>query len=144
MILLNAKQYLRQLRRLSDIVQSKLDQIEALRSLAQKITHVPKTVSVQESIPEDKMTEIISKIVDLQKELKTDIDNLLDLKLKITHQINNIDNDDYKLLLMLRYLNFKTWEEIAVEMGYTYQWIHVLHGRALKYFQEKIQVLDRN
>ena len=137
MILLNAKQYLRQLRRLNDIVQSKLDQIETLRSLAQKITYVPKTVSVQESISEDKMTELISKIVDLQKELETDINNLLDLKLKITHQINNIDNDDYKLLLMLRYLNFKTWEEIAVEMGYTYQWVHVLHSRALKYFQEE-------
>ena len=136
---MNAKQYLRQLRRLNDIVQSKLDQIEALRSLAQKITYVPKTVSVQESISEDKMTELISKIVDLQKELKTDIDNLLDLKLKITHQINSLNNDDYKLLLMLRYLNFETWEEIAVEMGYTYQWIHVLHGRALKYFQEKVQ-----
>lgn len=144
MILLNAKQYLRQLRRLNNIVQSKLDQVETLKSLAQKITYVPKNIKVQESIPEDKMTEIISKIVDLQKELETDINNLLDLKLKITHQINSLDNDDYKLLLMLRYLNFKTWEEIAVEMGYTYQWIHVLHGRALKYFErsmrdEKIQ-----
>lgn len=139
MILLNVKQYLRQLRRLNDIVQSKLDQIETLRSLAQKITYVPKTVSVQESIPEDKMTELISKIVDLQKELETDINNLLDLKLKITHQINNIDNDDYKLLLMLRYLNFKTWEEIAVEMGYTYQWVHVLHSRALKYFERSMR-----
>ena len=98
------------------------------------------------------MTELILKIVDLQKELETDINNLLDLKLKITYQINSIDNDDYKLLLMLRYLNFKTWEEIAVEMGYTYQWVHVLHGRALIYFQEKkfkkiilkVQPLDRN
>lgn len=136
---MNAKQYLRQLRRLNDIVQSKLDQIEALRSLAQKITHVPKNIKVQESIPEDKMTELISKIIDLQKELKIDIDNLLDLKLKIIHQINSLDNDDYKLLLMLRYLNFKTWEEIAVEMGYTYQWIHVLHGRALKYFERSMR-----
>ena len=139
MILLNAKQYLRQLRRLNNIVQSKLDQVETLRSLAQKITYVPKNVKVQESIPEDKMTEIISKIVDLQKELKTDVDNLLDLKLKITHQINSLDNDDYKLLLMLRYLNFKTWEEIAVEMGCSYQWVHVLHSRALKYFAQKVQ-----
>jgi DNA-directed RNA polymerase specialized sigma subunit len=146
-VLLNAKEYLRQLRRLNDIVQSKLDQIETLRSLAQKITYVPKIVSVQESIPEDKMTELISKIVDLQKELETDINNLLDLKLEIMHQINSIDNDDYKLLLMLRYLNFKTWEEIAVEMGCSYQWVHVLHSKALIYFQEKVQfseTLDRN
>jgi len=144
---LNAKQYLRQLRRLNDIVQSKLDQIETLRSLAQKITHVPKNIKVQESILEDKNSELIAKIVDLENDIKADIDYLLDLKLKITHQINSLDNDDYKLLLMLRYLNFKTWEEIAVEMNCSYQWVHVLHGRALIYFQEKVQfseTLDSN
>ena len=141
---MNAKQYLRQLRRLDHIVQSKLDQVESLRSLAQKITHVPKNIQVQESTPQDKMLEIIPKIVDLEKEINRDIDNLLDLKVKIKKQIDVIDNDDYKLLLMLRYVNFKTWEEIAVEMGYTYQWVHVLHSRALIYFEEKVQVLDCN
>jgi len=144
---LNTKQYLRQLRRLNDIVQSKLDQIETLRSLAQKITHVPKNIKVQESILEDKNSELIAKIVDLENDIKADIDYLLDLKFKITNEINSLDNDDYKLLLMLRYLNFKTWEEIAVEMNCSYQWVHVLHGRALIYFQEKVQfseTLDSN
>lgn len=141
---MNAKQYLRQLRRLDHIVQSKLDQVESLRSLAEKITHVPKTVSVQKSIPQDKMLELMPKIVDLEKEINRDIDDLLDLKIKIRREIDSIDNDDYKLLLMLRYVNFKTWEEIAVEMGYTYQWVHVLHSRALIYFEEKVQVLDCN
>ena len=139
---MNAKQYLRQLRRLDHIVQSKLDQVESLRSLAQKITHVPKNIQVQESTPQDKMLEIIPKIVDLEKEINRDIDNLLDLKVKIKKQIDVIDNDDYKLLLMLRYVNFKTWEEIAVEMGYTYQWVHVLHSRALIYFEEKVQGVE--
>ena len=139
---MNAKQYLRQLRRLDHIVQSKLDQVESLRSLAQKITHVPKNIQVQESTPQDKMLEIMPKIVDLENEINRDIDNLLDLKVKIKKQIDVIDNDDYKLLLMLRYVNFKTWEEIAVEMGYTYQWVHVLHSRALIYFEEKVQGVE--
>ena len=144
---MNAKQYLRQLRRLNNIVQSKLDDVEALRSLAQRITYVPKNIKVQESIPEDKFSELIAKIVDLQEKINDDVDKLLDLKLKITNEIDSLDNDEYKLLLMLRYLNFKTWEEIAVEMGCSYQWVHVLHGRALIYFQEKVQfseTLDSN
>ena len=144
---MKAKEYLRQLKYLNNIVQSKLDDLEALRSLAQRITYVPKNIKVQESIPEDKFSELIAKIVDLQEEINNDVDNLLDLKLKITDQINSLDNDDYKLLLMLRYLNFKTWEEIAVEMGCSYQWVNVLHRRALIYFQEKVQfseTLDSN
>lgn len=139
MVLLNAKQYLRQLRRLDNIVQSKLDQLESLKNLAERITQVPKDMAVQESRYDDKLSELIPKIIDLENEIRRNVEKLLDLKLKITHQINSLDNDEYKLLLMLRYLNFKTWEEIAVEMGYTYQWIHVLHGRALKYFAQKVQ-----
>jgi hypothetical protein len=141
---MNAKQYLRQLRWLDHVVQSKLDQVESLRSLAEKITHVPKNIQVQESTPQDKMLEIMPKIVDLENEINRDIDNLLYLKLKITKQIDSLDNDDYKLLLTLRYLNYKTWEQIAVEMGYTYQWVHVLHSRALIYFSEKVQGIDCN
>src|SRR5690606_13440262 len=131
MTVAEVKQYLRRLKQLNNIVQSKLDEIETLTSLAQRMTNVSKNVLVQKSTPQDKLSELISKIIDLKNELKKDVDNLLDLKLDIIQKINDIENNDYKLLLTLRYLNFKTWEEIAVEMGYTYQWVHVLHGRAL-------------
>lgn len=40
-----------------------------------------------------------------------------------------------KTLLRYRYLHGKKWEEIAVIMGYTYQWVCVLHGRALQAFR---------
>ena len=141
MTVAEVKQYLRGLKQLNNIVQSKLDEIETLTSLAQRMTSVSKNVLVQKSTPQDKLSELISKIVDLKNELKKDVDNLLDLKLDIIQKINDIENNDYKLLLTLRYLNFKTWEEIAVEMGYTYQWVHVLHGRALIHLSKK---LDRN
>ena len=135
------KQQLRQLKQLNNIVQSKLDEIETLNSLAQRMTNVSKNILIQKSTPQDKLSELIPKIVDLKNELKKDVDNLLNLKLDIIQKINNVENNDYKLLLTLRYLNFKTWEEIAVEMDYSYQWIHVLHGRALIYLSKRV---DRN
>ena len=141
MTVAEVKQYLRQVKRLDNIVQSKLDEVETLSSLAQKITHVPKNISVQESIPQDKLSELIPQIVDLKSKIKKDVNDLLNLKLDIIQKINNVENNDYKLLLTLRYLNFKTWEKIAVEMGYSYQWIHVLHGRALIYLSKRV---DRN
>lgn len=135
------KQQLRKIKQLDNIVQSKLDEIETLNSLAQRMTNVSKNILVQKSTPQDKLSELIPRIIDLKNELKNDVDNLLNLKLDIMEKINNIENNDYKLLLTLRYLNFKTWEEIAVEMGYTYQWVHVLHSRALIYLSKR---LDRN
>ena len=46
--------------------------------------------------------------------------------------INRLDNTIYRTLLIARYINCKTWEQIADEMGYDLRWIYRLHGKALK------------
>lgn len=133
---MNVKQYLRQIWRLDNIINAKLDQVTELRSLAEKITSQPRHDATQVVGGSDRISDIVSKIVDLETEINKSIDELIDLKQEIMALIDSMPNDDYKLLLTLRYLNYKTWEEIAVEMNYTYRWIHVLHGRALAEFEK--------
>lgn len=41
-----------------------------------------------------------------------------------------------RLLIRKRYMEGKRWEQIAVEMGYTYQHVLKLHGRALQNMQK--------
>jgi hypothetical protein len=67
------------------------------------------------------MEDIIVKIVDLENEINQDIDELVDLKREIVTIIKKIENPVYQTLLELRYLGFKSWEQIAVEMGYSLQ-----------------------
>lgn len=140
---MNAKQYLRQIRRLDNIINAKLEQVEMLRAMTTRMTTKLSSDKVQESNIPDKMPTLICKIVDLEKEITNDIDKLIDLKTEVMRKIDSIQNDDYRLLLTLRYLNFKTWEQIAVEMGFTFQWVHELHKRALIEF-EKVHALDCN
>mgnify|MGYP000876554104 CR=1 FL=1 len=140
---MTAKQYLRQVRRLDNIVNAKLEQVEMLRAMTTRMTTKLSTDKVQESNIPDKIPTLICKIVDLEKEITNNIDKLINLKTEVMRKIDSIQNDDYKLLLTLRYLNFKTWEQIAVEMGFTFQWVHELHKRALIEF-EKVQALDYN
>lgn len=45
--------------------------------------------------------------------------------------IIQVPDTDHSFLLELRYLNFKTWNEIAKIMGKTSRWVQILHGRAL-------------
>jgi len=45
--------------------------------------------------------------------------------------IQRVDSSALRRLLVLRYLNGKSWESIAVEMHYSWRQIHRLHGRAL-------------
>lgn len=46
--------------------------------------------------------------------------------------IKKIQNTEYQTLLELRYLSFKTWEQIVVEMGYSLQHIFRIYDKALK------------
>lgn len=128
---MDAKQYLRQLRRLDDMVNAKLDQVHELRCLAEKVTSAPSLDGVRSSFGQDKMAEVVAKIVDLESSINRDIDELIDLKTSIIALVDSLEDDDYRLILTYRYLNFKTWEQIAVDMGYTYRHVTRLHGQAL-------------
>lgn len=133
---MKAKQYLRQVRRLDNTINAKIEQIETLRSMTTNITTTLNPDRVQESKSHDKIEKLIVKIIDLEREIINDIDALIDLKREVMHKIEAVQDDNYKLLLTLRYLNFKTWEQIAVEMNFTFQWVHELHKRALINFEE--------
>lgn len=53
-------------------------------------------------------------------------------KMDITHLIKFVDNHEYQIILEQRYLCFKTWEQISVDMGYSIQHTFRLHDKALK------------
>ena len=133
---MRAKKYLRQVRRIDDLVKAKFEQIEILRSISTKITTDLSADRVQGSHNPDKMSGLVAKIVDLENEITNDINELLSLQREVTNKINSMSNPEYRLLLSLRYLDFKTWEQIAVDLGCSYQWAHVLHARALREFEK--------
>ena len=56
---------------------------------------------------------------------------LVQMKKDIVHKIKAVQNTEYQTLLELRYLCFKSWEQIAVDMGYELRWLYRLHHRAL-------------
>lgn len=137
------KQYLRQIRWLNNTVIAQLEQLETLRAMTTNITVKLNADRIQETKAHDKMEKLICKIVDFEKEITDDINKLIDLKREVIRKIDAVQDEDYRLLLTLRYLCFKTWEQIAVEMNFTFQWIHILHQRALIEF-EKVHTLDCN
>lgn len=82
-----------------------------------------------------RMENIIVKIVDLENEINQDIDMLVDLKTEIMQVIKKVDDLELQTLLEQRYLNFRTWEQIAVDMGYNVRHLYRMHDKALKAVQ---------
>ena len=127
---MTAKEYLNQAYRLDQRINSKLEQVASLRDLTTKATA---TMSDMPGGSRNvyKMQDIIGKIIDLENEINADIDQLVDLKREMVSAIKAVEDPEYQTLLELRYLCFKTWEQIAVEMNYSIQHIYRLRDKAL-------------
>ena len=128
---MTARDYLGQAFRLDQRINSKIEQIGSLNDLAKKCTSTITGMPHNPNKGNDSMATAVVKIIDLQEEINKDIDALVDLKKEIYSVIQNIDNVECQTLLELRYLSFKTWEEIAVEMDYCIDNVYRLHRKAL-------------
>lgn len=129
---MTTKEYLAQAYRIDQRINSKLDQIVSLRDLATKATSTLSDTPGNATRNVHSMECIITKMIDLENEINQDIDTLVDLKKEIISIIKEIKNPEYQTLLELRYLCFKTWEQIAVNMGYSIQNAYKMHDRALE------------
>ena len=128
---MTAQEYLGQAYRLDQRINSKLDQVAKLNDLAMKCTYNLTGLPRNPNQGTSAMSDVIAKIVDLQAEINRDIDALVDLKRNMVRAIKAVDNTEYQTLLELRYLCFKTWEQIAVDMRYRVRNVHILHNKAL-------------
>lgn len=129
---MTAKEYLSQAYRIDQRINSKLEQIVSLRALATKATSTLSDTPPSGTRNINSMEGIIVKMVDLEDEINRDIDILVDLKREIMEIIKKINNPEQQTLLELRYLCFKTWEQIAVDMGYSMQHLFRIHDKILK------------
>ena len=129
---MKAKEYLSQAYRLDQRIDAKIEQVMSLRNLAAKATSTLSDAMPSGTRNVHRMEDIIMRIIDLENEINADIDALVALKREIVSTIKSVPNLEYQILLELRYLCFKPWEQIAVEMGYGIDNVFRLHQKALK------------
>ena len=53
---------------------------------------------------------------------------------EVRQQIEQLEDENEKRVLTLRYLKSYGWERICVEMEYSWRQIHYIHSRALEHF----------
>lgn len=70
------------------------------------------------------------------------IENLKQERLKrakrqqeIERRIEKMEDEDEQRVLRLRYIKGMKWEEVAVEMGYSWKQVHRIHSDALRNFK---------
>lgn len=143
---MRAKDYLLQIRVLNAKIDYCQEEVMQLRALAEKTTSTFGGERVQTSDNPNKMEDRILKLMSKEDEVDAEIDRMLAYKEEVKRLVFASCDAECITLLQKRYLGeinrnteeieYKTWEEIAVEMGYTYQWVSdKLHKKALDQLQ---------
>lgn len=134
---MKAKEYLQQLQRLDTVINQKIKELGDLRLKSKSTGAIDYSKERVQTSPsgDAPFVKLIGRIVDLEEEINAEIDRYVDEKHKIINQIQGLKNSDYISLLFKRYVEFKKFETIAVEMNFTYQYVLNMHGYALKEFE---------
>lgn len=111
-------------------IKTKHEEVEKLEKLIGTVNSEIKEVN--EKINED----LICRIDGYKKELVKDITKLVYTKHQILLAINELSDSRSRVLMTLRYIEFKTWEEIADEMEYCIAQVKRIHSAILKSYDD--------
>lgn len=125
------KEYLRQYKHLDSLIDDKLSELSELRIKAEGLGRNYDGMAVRSGGDGDKLSGIVAKIIDIEKDVDNEIGALCELKREIKSVIAAVPNSEMRVLLEKRYINGYTLEKCAVEMNYSYRQILRLHGHAL-------------
>jgi len=112
-------------------VDRKLAAIDRLRSIQGKVTRSYEPRVSGGPIHKSRDHDTIDKIIDLQRELIGDIDQAIYLYKETSQVISQLDDHRLQLLLELRYISGKTWNEVAVDLEVCSKTVFNLHSKAL-------------
>ena len=135
---MTAKEYLKQLwclDRAIDIKSKELEKLKADRGIRQ----MPDTEErvVGSGYPEDHIADTAIQIVEMQDRVNSLVDRYITLKATITEQIEGMDNQTFKDILICRYILMQTWDDVSKTMKYDVRHCTRLHGRALQAFAKQ-------
>ena len=135
---MKAKNYLKQIKSMDAKINADIEEIASLEALATRTTSVLGGERVQTSGSQQKMADCVTKIVAMREQINAEIDRFIDYKKEARELLSECDSECITLISK-RYFQFKTWEEIAVDMNFTYQWVSGgLHQKALAQVQRAL------
>lgn len=133
---MNAIIYLKRIKKMDMKIKVAMEELAQLEALATKTSVAMGDERIQSSGSQQKMADCVVKIADAKNEINKEVEELTRCKNEAMQILSNCDAECIAILHK-RYFQFKTWEQIAAEMGFTYKWVSGgLHQKALAQFQK--------
>lgn len=127
---MTAKEYLQRGRRLSFEIEELIKARDNAFDIASNITSVPTKEQVQTTVQngtENKIIGYIQYVEQVEKRIK----EIFEYHQGMLKLISEVSNTTYRTLLIDRYINCLSWNDVAINLSMTERHILRLHGRAL-------------
>lgn len=137
---MTAKEYLQQLERADVIIEQKMKEqadLEELSKCVRAIDYGKDRVS-SSGTGDAPFVNPVLKIVMLEQEINAEIDKYVDLKRKITSEIQSLQDPQFIKVLFKRYVEYKGFDDISKDLKCSERNVYTIHGQALKDFTEKV------
>lgn len=125
---MTAKQYLNRVRRIDKEIEALLRMVRKTRESLESMTQNYDVDGAQST----KNPHKFDRLVELESMVDKKIDEQIDLKAEILNTIMQLDDRRQRLVLMEYYVEMKTFEEISVDIHYSWRQTHKIYGYALK------------
>ena len=130
-----AQIYLEQVEKLDSIIKNKLIEQRQWKDIALGITASMDGERVQSSGAKNKMANAVEKCVDMESEIDSLIDKLIDIKKDVIQTIETLYSPMEYNVLHMRFIQFKTLQEIADHYGRDYDWAKDTSKRGCSHVQ---------
>lgn len=128
---MNIKELLNSHYETNHAIESKLEQLAELKSLASKVTVSTFSESHSKGTHSDRVGRTTARIIDLENEINDEIDRLVDIKMKIRATISSLSDMNSRIILERRYILNESWERISEKMGYSPRHVIRMHNKAI-------------
>lgn len=123
--------YLRQYRVNELAIERTLEEIERLKSRAEKCTSNYSPIGGNGATVNNLIQDVVQKMDEQERKLSKQLDTALQLHTSISNAINTVSNNRFRLLLSYKYIDGKSLERIAELMNKSTRQIGRWHKKAV-------------
>ena len=126
--------------RAKERIRTRQERIKAWRDVAESIT-VNLSSEPGSGEPSNRVERAVVAILDLEHEIAREIEEIARVEMENGQILDTCVTDPTQRAIMEhRYMEFKPWDVIAYEMGYTVRWVLKLHGRAIQAIRSAVSM----
>lgn len=123
-----------QIEKLEEDINERLEELSSLKAMY-GLRGQGLSERVQTSPKGDGLEMGMVKCMELEGKIKAMVERFALKKHKIIGQIQGLKDDRHAKVLYRRYVRYMGFEEMAMELGYSYDHVKRLHRKALKEFE---------